>query len=463
MEKLLVSDISRFSYDYPIRLLSLNDHCLYDRTQLIRSLVGEIAQEMEKRKISDYDERMVSGLFETFSRYAIFSHRWGPDEITYGSNFSDIISSGTGDGATKLRLFCDRASQYGCRYVWFDTGCINSANSAELDESIRSMYAWYARAYVCIVFLAQTESKLNEGENVDEWFRRGWTLQELLAPERLKFYNKDWDPLTENDFDILRCGSLPPESKALVTSVSKITGVDEQSLRRFNPQNGNVRRVLTWVANRRTSRPEDIVYCLFGLLDVSLNIAYGEGKARAFARLQIELLKRYDDRSLLIFDGETSPRNRMLPSSPAAFSIPFQGRVLPSDTILFREGITSPDISLSIYGLHLSVVLYPVNPQPKDAPWKSATSIFSKDIGVIPCRIQEHGEGRLFLAILGHAQMQRRILFGVLLVLSPYSHTRYQRVFTEPPYLQIAAATLLMNKQMDETVMLKAPEMIYIE
>ncbi|KAJ8507201.1 hypothetical protein ONZ45_g10417 [Pleurotus djamor] len=406
VQKRIASDVSRFLYDYPIHLLCLKDYRLYDRTHLIRHLAVSIAGELESERRSnpsiDCDQKHTYEIFSKLSRYAIFSHRWGLDELDFNADFSKEIHSGKGDGATKLRNFCEKARQYGCQYVWFDTGCIHSANGAELDASIPFMYAWYSKAHVCIVHLAQTGSALGEGNDVDEWFQRGWTLQELLAPERLKFYNKYWDPLTDDEYDISRGAATPPESSSIVQSISRITGVDERSLLRFR-------------------------------------------KVKAFERLQIELLKRYDDRSLLIFDGETSPRTRMLPSSPAAFSVPFQGQLLPSDTILFREGVTSPDISLSIYGLHLSTVLYPVTYQSKFSCSQAVASIFNEDIGHLPCELQEKVDGNLFLGILGHAQL------------------RQKRIFFEPPSFQFAAVTMPMNKKKDEFVMLKDPEMVYME
>jgi hypothetical protein len=39
-------------------------------------------------------------------------------------------------GLSKLVKFCELALQYDCKYVWFDTGCINKESSTELEESI---------------------------------------------------------------------------------------------------------------------------------------------------------------------------------------------------------------------------------------------------------------------------------------------------------------------------------------
>ncbi len=52
------------------------------------------------------------------------------------------------------------------------------------------MYKCTAEAYVCIVHLAETRA-LRDMDR-DAWFTRGWTLQELLAPRDVRFYNMDW-------------------------------------------------------------------------------------------------------------------------------------------------------------------------------------------------------------------------------------------------------------------------------
>lgn len=55
---------------------------------------------------------------------------------------------------------------------------------------------------------------------------------------------------------------------------------------------------LKWAAKRRTTRPEDLAYCLMGLFEVNMPLLYGEGRVRAFIRLQEQILKITDDQSI---------------------------------------------------------------------------------------------------------------------------------------------------------------------
>jgi hypothetical protein len=74
--------------------------------------------------------------------------------------------------------------------------CIDKTSSAELSEAINSMYRWYQEAVVCYVFLSGVFRQQSHSMAVQfaqsRWFTRGWTLQELLAPESVIFYWRDW-------------------------------------------------------------------------------------------------------------------------------------------------------------------------------------------------------------------------------------------------------------------------------
>jgi hypothetical protein len=84
-------------------------------------------------------------------RYAILSHRWGPEEVTLQE-----LMDGTGlakRGYHKLRFCGEQAQRDGLSYFWVDTCCIDKKNAVELQEAINSMFRWYSKATKCYVYL----------------------------------------------------------------------------------------------------------------------------------------------------------------------------------------------------------------------------------------------------------------------------------------------------------------------
>lgn len=127
-------------------------------------------------------------------------------------------------------------------YQQADTCCIDKASSVELDEAICSMYRWYRDATVCIVHLADTVMLADVTR--DEWFKRGWTLQELLAPQRIKFFNKNWQPLTaaHNDKD---------KDSPLLPALSDATTISEDDLESFSPGTDLLHQKMSWAPDAR--------------------------------------------------------------------------------------------------------------------------------------------------------------------------------------------------------------------
>ncbi|EIW77488.1 HET-domain-containing protein, partial [Coniophora puteana RWD-64-598 SS2] len=225
------------------------------------------------------DSASVEELVASVVRYAILSHRWGPKEPTYAdlaSKSTDRLRCSSGPGYAKLYSFCLEAQRRGYLFAWSDTCCIDKSSSAELDESVRSMFRWYRNSDICIVHLSQTEQR--DDLRCDEWFFRGWTLQELLAPRRIKFFNSRWKALTSdvNDKDT---------TSSLLLSISEVTEIPRLDIAFFSPLTYAVDTRMTWAAKRVTTRAEDVAYSLMGVFGVSFQIAYGEGADRAFARL----------------------------------------------------------------------------------------------------------------------------------------------------------------------------------
>lgn len=250
-------------------------------------------------------EDAIKDIVKNIVKYAVFSHRW----LDKGEpTFYDILKSFRPYGYDKLVKFCEKASEYGCRLAWSDTCCINKDSSTELEEAIRSMFKWYRDAHICIAFLADTTSIDDLHEDV--WFTRGWTLQELLAPQRMKFYVRDWKPLTGDVND--------KENMELMAALSRATRIPLDDLRHFQPGTDNVHQKMMWASTRTTTRIEDVAYSLIGIFDVTMMIAYGEGK-RSFHRLMEAIVQKCDEWQIFAWAGPSSFDSAAFPDSPRGY------------------------------------------------------------------------------------------------------------------------------------------------
>ena len=222
----------------------------------------------------------------------------------------------------------DLASKRSLQYVWVDTCCIDKTNCADLCEAINSMYQWYKRAAVCYVFLTDVATLDGFEEQDSElrssrWFTRGWTLQELVAPETVVFFARDGTFLNK---------SYPTN---FVKVLGEITGISVDVLSgNLSPGQLSVATRMKWAAHRETTRPEDQAYCLLGLFDVNLRLSYGEGGPRAFLRLQEEILKTTNDQSLFAWD--------LTPMNSNADPDALYGLFAPSPANFFRSGNMHP-------------------------------------------------------------------------------------------------------------------------
>ncbi|PWY74471.1 hypothetical protein BO94DRAFT_499895, partial [Aspergillus sclerotioniger CBS 115572] len=233
--------------------------------------------------------------------YAILSHTWEQEEVT----FQDMISNNATakQGFLKIKGCCETASEQGIKYSWVDTCCIDKASSAELSEAINSMYRWYQEAQICYVYLADVNSKSDIIRS--KWFTRGWTLQELIAPRNIEFLNKCWKKLGTKE-----------TLQDLLTKITRIPpGVlsGEEDI-----ENVSVAQRMSWAAPRVTTRVEDRAYSLLGIFGINMPLIYGEGK-RSFARLQEEILKVVDDQSIFAWRSDDENHGGLLATSPDAF------------------------------------------------------------------------------------------------------------------------------------------------
>ncbi|KAH7399783.1 heterokaryon incompatibility protein-domain-containing protein [Cadophora sp. MPI-SDFR-AT-0126] len=299
--------------------------------------------------------------------YSILSHRWENEEVT----FQDL-REGRGPGMagySKITGCCRQAKLDGWDYAWVDSCCIDKSSSAELSEAINSMFKWYQNAAVCYAYLSDVGERSEFGKS--QWFTRGWTLQELLAPEFLIFYDKNWVAI-----DTKLC---------LLGELETITGISVEHLTYF--ERASIAQKMSWASKRRTTRIEDEAYCLMGLFDINMPPLYGEG-SKAFLRLQLEILRTSDDETIFAWMSEPGDRllRGLLAHSVANFSESStftQGRKHPK----YR-----PPYSVTNQGLRIDARLKALTDDP------TLPQDYQK-VYLMPINVRIHGDSKKTLAL----------------------------------------------------------------
>lgn len=268
-------------------------------------------------------------------------------------------------GWWKIQMCCRQALGDGLSHVWVDTCCIDKNSSAELSEAINSMFMWYADADRCYAYLSDiTETYMNfkqsynadapvmpdlmAAEIVDSlWFTRAWTLQELIAPRHLTFYDASFRRLcTKTDIPrrIEEIHRVPVE---VLVNRDRLWTIP-------------VAVRLSWAARRKATRTEDIAYSLFGIFNVNLPLLYGEGM-KAFARLQEEIIRQTHDHSIFVWSSASTLEDGihkdtvalpLLASSPADFAS-------CQDVLLPREDDDVRPYALTNIGLEIELKIFP--------------------------------------------------------------------------------------------------------
>ncbi|KAF8200138.1 hypothetical protein BJ912DRAFT_1126722, partial [Pholiota molesta] len=101
----------------------------------------------------------------------------------------------------------------------------------------------------CITYLAKTTSLADMAG--DPWFTRGWTLQELLAPVHLKFYNTYWKVFNKDRYT----DKSNPEILAQIYLATNIT--KDELDRVIETLSIPISRKMQWAAMREVTREED--------------------------------------------------------------------------------------------------------------------------------------------------------------------------------------------------------------
>jgi hypothetical protein len=272
--------------------------------------------------------------------YAILSHRWGKQELSLQELKDRTPEMESTEGFRKIQRCCQEAASVGFEYVWIDTCCMDKTDQVEITEALNSMFQWYRSAQVCYTYMSDVDSKEdpraeNSSFRKSQWFKRGWTLQELLAPQYVIFFDADWNEIGTKS--------------SLQELITEISGIPSQVLLMNHGGEISIAQRMSWAAKRETQKVEDKAYCLLGLFGVSMPMIYGEGE-KAFHRLQVEIMKLSDDASIFAWTNDSQGAERgLLATSPAEFK----------DCADVRRYGASSEFSVTNKGISMKLPLIP--------------------------------------------------------------------------------------------------------
>ena len=273
-------------------------------SRMLNSRVNMKLVHVQTRQVTDLSELNIPP-------YAVLSHTWSCD--------NDLVMPP--NAPVERRMMVEqrvlRACEYiiglGLAYLWVDALCIDSSSSADLEEAVNGSSRRLREAAVCLAYLDDLPA---DGPCFDEdiwrrcsYWRRAWTLQEVLLPSKVEFLDQQWNN---------RGSKTSPEFSPLL---SKITTIPQSVLLNNNTLSQvSLAARISWSANRVASRAEDTAYSLVGITGVTMQLRYGEGAERAFLRLQEEILHDTRDGSIFAWRSSSNRVVRgLLARSPSEF------------------------------------------------------------------------------------------------------------------------------------------------
>ncbi|MCJ1477534.1 hypothetical protein MMC13_006206 [Lambiella insularis] len=346
--------------------------------------------------------------------YVVISHVWQESEVTFEDmpQFKTISASPTDPqyaSALKMIKACDAVLRHEdgrVTHLWLDTVCIDKKNLTEFSTAINSMWRWYRQASACFVYLEDLPSPGVPTLTESKWFLRGWTLQELVAPRNVIFFDRNWNLIGNKE-------SLQQE----LMDRTKI-GVDFL-LHRQSISRASISQRMSWSAGRQTTVPEDIAYSLLGLFSVNMPLLYGEGKERAFRRLQEEIMRYSDDHSLFAWKSAMA---RSLGSGLLAESPDFFQET--GDYVHKPNRQNNKPFQLTNKGISIDLYLQQLYPQQLQGAY----------VASIDClHGQSHYLGIFLECISEEIQQYRRIRTNELCRVVDVARGQLKSIFVKPP------------------------------
>ncbi|KAG1817504.1 uncharacterized protein BJ212DRAFT_1299062 [Suillus subaureus] len=315
----------------PLRLINTSDGWLCDREaqthafktsaeykELLASIIKNAEVQLEH----------IQDVVAKYFRWVMLSHRWGEKEpLLHDIQDKVVYELDPVDSTTKLQSFCEITRDAG----FYGRGWTRAASTRKQCRAPK-----IGQLHVCLVSQLSTHNRLSIGRSYfiqsctlarSAWNKRGWTVQEFLAPKVILFYRQDWT--LYGDYH----STNHKESTAIMQELGDATGIDLRSLVAFRPGTRSPREKLQWASTRITTLQEDIAYSLFGIFGVHLPVMYGENKRNALGRLLQEIVAHSGDVSVLDWVGKSSEFNSCLPAEITSYQAPPWSPSLSEDDI----------------------------------------------------------------------------------------------------------------------------------
>lgn len=156
-------------------------------------------------------------------------------------------------------------------------------NNIKENYELQNIVSEYVYVYLNKNYKFNNDKKYINKILMDEWFNRAWTLQEYLANDSVYFYNINNDYIC-NKNDLMEYVKFSNDDKM----PSYLFKEYEREIKYKSIPAGTI---LNWMLIRKSTRLEDKVYSLMGLLNTYITPLYGEGFQNAIMRL----LKKHSD------------------------------------------------------------------------------------------------------------------------------------------------------------------------
>ncbi|KIO02181.1 hypothetical protein M404DRAFT_715004 [Pisolithus tinctorius Marx 270] len=360
----------------PIVVIDVATGYLCDETERMRIFKADPRfKELVSSITKNVDKTLIRPVVERFFGYVMFSHAWEGKEpsfqdVNLANSVWDLPETPLNN---KLRVFCQETRRLGYNWAWSDTCCIDKSTSSILNQSLTSMYKWYANSAATLVFLASVTHPSKPGDLARSiWMTRAWTLQELLSPKVIFFYDSEWKPY------LGITGTNHKQSPEIMQELADTIKISTGTIVTFSPDDLGVREKLRLASTRNATKEEDVAYSLIGIFKSDITPRYGEG-TDALGHLLEEIVARTGDVTILAWSGTSSSYNSCLPVSVSVYSqIPYVPPSLEGEEMETRitklRGKLSQEVVLNTYNqimflpparfgtrrLHLPCIIFPV-------------------------------------------------------------------------------------------------------